>query len=289
MSFIKKQIILECKKINFKYVKINKNIDINFLKKLSKYNPKPLKIPIKNKKDKINFIFIRNSLDFCLWLYPKNFPQGFINLHQKILKMYEAHGFNKINFKEFKKIISPYEDINLAKKRYLIYLNSLNWLNQNFNGDFGFFLKKYNTPDKFLKNLLTLKNYKDFSSRHKIHFYKKAQLLYWELILYKFIKNKNYAKDLTIFPDYLIPAILNHFKILEYSPKLQKIINQKKEIKAGSKMEIELRAASVLIGEYLAKKLKISPPELDLKLWSLAHELEKNTKLNYHKTKTIFY
>ncbi len=288
MKSFKKIIIKQCQKINFKYIKINPNINKNFYKKLINIKPKIFKIPIKNKKDLINFIFIRNILDFSLWIYPKNWKingqKGFGGLHQRLLILLKKFGFKKINFDDFKKIISPYEDFKLAQKRYLIYLEAINFL-QKYNNDFRNFIKKYNTPQKFLKNLIKLKPYQDISKKYNVYFYKKAQLLFWEMILYKFIKNKKYANDLTAFPDYVLPAILNKFGFLKYSPKLEKIIKSKKEIKVGSKMEIELRAATILVGEILSQKLKIETPLIDLKLWSLA----RNKKLNYHRTKTIFY
>lgn len=44
--------------------------------------------------------------------------------------------------------------------------------------------------------------------------------------------------ELTTFPDYRVPQILNQLNVLEYSEELANIIESKKEIKAGCQIEL---------------------------------------------------
>jgi Potential Queuosine, Q, salvage protein family len=44
--------------------------------------------------------------------------------------------------------------------------------------------------------------------------------------------------ELTTFPDYRVPQILNQLSVLEYSEELNELIGKKQEIKAGSQMEL---------------------------------------------------
>lgn len=46
--------------------------------------------------------------------------------------------------------------------------------------------------------------------------------------------------ELTTFPDYRVPQILNQLNVLEYSEELTNIIESKKEIEAGSQIELYL-------------------------------------------------
>jgi hypothetical protein len=72
---------------------------------------------------------------------------------------------------------------------------------------------------------------------------------------------------------------------MNYKKELFDKINRGFEIKSGSRQEVELRAAAVLAGEWLAKKLNKLEAELDFILWNLGRK--KNLK--FHKTRTIFY
>jgi hypothetical protein len=288
---LKEKIYQKSSRLNFKYLSLD--FRDSFLKRVEKslnFHPQPLEVPIKNKKEKANFLFLLNSIDFSLWCYPKNWEyygkKGYSGFQKRFYDFYKRFDLKKVKFAHFRKFISPKEDRKLAYLRYKIYLQTLNWLNKNYQGNFLNFLKKYGKdPEKFVLKLTVLPQYNDVMPKYDIYFYKKAQLLYWEMYLYGFLKNKAKIKQLTIFPDYKIISIFNYFGIIKYKPKLFDKISKGKEIKAGSREEIELRAAAVLAGEWLSKKLKKPEVELDFILWNLAYK--KNLK--FHKTKTIFY
>lgn len=87
--------------------------------------------------------------------------------------------------------------------------------------------------------------------------------------------------------DYQIPNALREFGILEYSNELAQIIDQSKPIIAGSKMEVEIRAATIkAIDEMCAMSDgNISPYQLDGYLFSL----RKNLTHHHHLTITTDY
>ena len=288
---LKEKIYLQFKDFKFQYLSLNFNE--NFLKKVKEninFSPQPVKVLIPNKKQKANFLFLLNSIDFSLWCYPENWnykgQKGYFGFEKRFYDFFKKCGLQKVDFKDFKYLVSPKEDKKLAFLRYKIYIQTLNWLNQNYKGSFLNFLKKYgNYPEKFVLTLTQLPQYNDIVPKYNVYFYKKAQLLYWEMYLYGLLKDKTKAKHLTIFPDYQVVAIFHYFGILKYNSKLTSLIYQGKEIKSGSKKEVELRAGAVLAGQWLSKKLKKPEVELDFILWNLARK--KNLK--FHKTKTIFY
>lgn len=57
---------------------------------------------------------------------------------------------------------------------------------------------------------------------------------------------------ITIFADYIVPAVLQQLGVLKYSSTLGKVIEAKKEIGSGTEEEVELRACSI----YAVEKMR---------------------------------
>lgn len=90
-------------------------------------------------------------------------------------------------------------------------------------------------------------NFQDHSlyEGEQICFYKRSQILVGDL--WGALKEKpgyeGFLPDignLTTFPDYRVPQILNHLGVLEYFPELTEIIAKKIEIVSGSPYEVKL-------------------------------------------------
>ena len=80
----------------------------------------------------------------------------------------------------------------------------------------------------------------------QICFYKRSQILVGDL--WGALKDKpgceGFLKDidnLTTFPDYRVPQILNHLGVMEYCPELTEIISKKIEILSGSPYEVNIK------------------------------------------------
>lgn len=91
--------------------------------------------------------------------------------------------------------------------------------------------------------------------------------------------------DLPIPVDYHIPNILRHFGCLIYSDYLSDIIDNEINIEANSKLEIEIRAATVIATRFLQKLTGVSINEIDESLFSLKNMV--NT--THHMTITTAY
>lgn len=83
---------------------------------------------------------------------------------------------------------------------------------------------------------------------HQIFLYKRAQIFASDLR--GSFKGKGYGEfndigAITIFADYIVPAVLRQLGVLRYSSSLAGIIEAKSEIGSGSEEEVELRACSI--------------------------------------------
>lgn len=88
--------------------------------------------------------------------------------------------------------------------------------------------------------------------------------------------NRYLKTDLTVAVDYQIPRILEHRSVLEYNQEL---------IKAESKEEKALRAATIIACNEIYEYHKVSIPALDRMLWLARNERKKP----FYLTKTPRY
>ena len=95
----------------------------------------------------------------------------------------------------------------------------------------------------------------------------------------------NDFEDLPIPVDYHIPNILRHFECLTYSDYLADIVDNEKNIEANSKLEIEIRAATVVATRFLKKITGVSMNEIDESLFSL----KGMVTTTHHMTNTTAY
>lgn len=85
--------------------------------------------------------------------------------------------------------------------------------------------------------------------------YKRAQIFAADL--WGAFKGKGYGEfhdidSVTMFADYIVPAVLQRLGVLKYSANLSSKIEANGEISSGSEEEIELRACSI----YAVEKMK---------------------------------
>jgi hypothetical protein len=99
--------------------------------------------------------------------------------------------------------------------------------------------------------------------------------------------------ELTIFADNLVPHVLRHDGLLDYSSELQKRIGSKELIESGCAAEIEIRACSVHAVELLRRTyadmgIHVTSQQLDYMLWNLGQQPEYKRSPT-HQTKCVFY
>ncbi|OGY13780.1 MAG: hypothetical protein A3A58_02185 [Candidatus Blackburnbacteria bacterium RIFCSPLOWO2_01_FULL_41_27] len=132
---------------------------------------------------------------------------------------------------------------------------------------------------------------------NEVRFYKRAQLVPGMIsdltkmgIVSRRIENLD---KLTAFADYKVPQLLRKYGILQYSSQLADKIDNKIEIPAGSKEEVEIRAATIWAVELVTKALKPIFPQataakIDGVFWFRGQIKSPNDK-PYHRTRTIWY
>lgn len=94
---------------------------------------------------------------------------------------------------------------------------------------------------------------------HQVFLYKRAQIFVADL--WGAFKGEGYGKfndigSITIFADYIIPAVLRELGILKYSSALSDSIDSKIEVYAGSEEEVEIRACSIYAVEKMRELIK---------------------------------
>jgi hypothetical protein len=292
MENLKKFILKNFKNYQLKLIEIDeaKIKDIKINKKIAYFGIKEFKNKLPRIKEIDNFIFVVRVLDFRLWEYPHNWfyrnEKGFFGLLERVKDLFN-YNLNKVNFKDFRKIISPKENQSLALLRYKLFKQSINWLNKNYQQNFANYFEENKNPYNFCLNLMRLKKFQDYWQN--FYFLKPNQLLYYEYILAKNLEKRftDELEQLTIFADYKIPQVLINSGIINLEKNSLIKIQNNNIIKRGSKLENELRISSIIAGEIISKNLKIPVYLVDNILWYLSHKI--NLKIPYPKIKTIFY
>lgn len=95
---------------------------------------------------------------------------------------------------------------------------------------------------------------------HQIFFYKRAQIFAADL--YGAFKGQGYGEfddisSITIFADYIVPAMLRQLDVLKYSSTLAKIVDSNIQISSGSEEEVELRACSIYAVEKMRDLIRV--------------------------------
>lgn len=106
---------------------------------------------------------------------------------------------------------------------------------------------------------------------HQVFLYKRAQIFaadLWGAFEGQGYGEFNDISSITIFADYIVPAVLRQLGVLRYSSDLASIIEANREIGSGSEEEVELRACSIYAVEKMRELLsKKSGNQVWLNYW----------------------
>ncbi|KAL0377891.1 UNVERIFIED_CONTAM: Queuosine salvage protein [Sesamum radiatum] len=141
--------------------------------------------------------------------------------------------------------------------QYLFVLDALNfcfWPDKDMTYDhLAAGLKEALQNDKSAFDADRLQKYTGFRDHtvykgHQIFLYKRAQIFAADL--WGAFKGQGYGEfndieSVTMFADYIVPAVLEQLGVLKFSPSLANMIESNREISSGSEEEVELRACSV--------------------------------------------
>ncbi|MEE9615423.1 MAG: queuosine salvage family protein [Anaerolineae bacterium] len=129
-----------------------------------------------------------------------------------------------------------------------------------------------------------------------VAFYKRAQLA--AAMLYEAFGGEGpgdlrHAEQLTVFADYKLPQVLRRLSILHYAPHLAGRVDRREPLEAGSREEVEIRAATVWAGELMRQALvsrfpQVTALHIDYWLWREGQRQGPDVR-PYHRTRTIYY
>lgn len=171
-------------------------------------------------------------------------------------------------------------------------------IQEDFDGSFQSFIDYENNALRLLDQIVDKLNYfSDFASYQgeMVNFHKKAQLLVSD-INHFFYQDEPLHDDwkLTGCADYILPMVLRHYGILEYSTELAEIVDEGIELQEGMPLETQIRANTVWAVELMKNELQrkrellmITPMMVNDHLWMKADYVPQ--EVEYHKTRTINY
>jgi hypothetical protein len=119
--------------------------------------------------------------------------------------------------------------------------------------------------------------------------YKRAQITVNDLALAG-VAAFDDLDELTVFADNLLPHVLRIDGVLEYDDELAARIDAGAELAAGSDAEREIRAATIVACDRLAREAGIAPRVLDNVLWNRGIAPPYSTDpRRAHRTRTVAY
>ncbi len=149
-------------------------------------------------------------------------------------------------------------------------------------------------------------NFPCFDDRHPfedtvIRLHKRAQILVADL--WACFEGESYGffhdiSQITMFPDYRIPQMLNSLGCLQYSPPLEYHIRHQRPIPSGHSWEMQLRGCSIWCVELIRREILRRHPEtqvnailIDFLLYDTIKEMEAkgNECVPHHRTRSIWY
>jgi len=169
-----------------------------------------------------------------------------------------------------------------------------------FDGDFVSLIRAAENDAVALVRLLVdgFSSFDDVATLddHRVPFYKRAQLavaMLYEAFDGQGLGNLRRADELTVFADYKLPQVLRRMDVLRYAPGLAERVDGLEPLEAGSREEVEIRAATVWAGELMRQALAARFPQitaLHVDYWLWREGQAKGPSIRpYHRTRTIYY
>lgn len=301
-----------------KHVKINKDKIGNVISLLEKIEKKPWLnhdlLDFENIEDKIRFMLLCESLNFCFWKKPKwkleyegNLYSGSFGLIYGLSKAvkngFEITNLNfleNITLEKLDEILKGTTTIPLLKERYDV-IKQLTQEIKNIKNVYELFLQAKSDQELLSIIVNNFKNFQDISiyNGKPVYFLKRAILLVEDLYQNIPAIKSNIKSNEGLYgcADYKIPQVLRTLEIFEYDKTLSSIIDNEKEFdlnkEQDSNMEIEIRANTIQAIELIKEELKrngvlMNSIEIGNALWLMSKKEQYKTK-SYHLAKTIYY
>lgn len=107
---------------------------------------------------------------------------------------------------------------------------------------------------------------------HQIFLYKRAQIFVadlWGAFKGQSLGQFEDIAAITMFADYVVPAVLRHWGVLTFSTTLAKRVDDQQEIASGSEEEVEIRACTITAVERIREHVRAkTQKEVDTTIFS---------------------
>ncbi|MFH1038561.1 MAG: queuosine salvage family protein [PVC group bacterium] len=191
-------------------------------------------------------------------------------------------------------------EIPLLSQRIAICREMGRVLTDNFQGSFSRLVKAAGgSAVNLVRLLVTLFPSFDDSAEwegHRLFFFKRAQLA--PAMLFERWQGTGIGAftdigELTAAADYKIPQVLRRVGALEYTPELERFVDEKRRIPARSREELEIRTATILACEMIVEELRprmpgVTSQAVDRMLWFVGQKPSPDEN-PYHLTLTTAY
>jgi hypothetical protein len=264
----------------------------------------------------VTYCLLLDALNFCFFPDPRwrvvidgAHLEGYVALAAVLKRAFQEHPFpddfgylTKIDIEEVRRVLQgpvPIGQIPLLEERTAILREIGERVSSLYDGNPTSLLEAAGGSAHCLLNLVvgifpSFRDEADYAAE-RIAFYKRAQIFIADL--FSCFDGTSYGafRDigrLTAFADYKLPQVLRAEGILHYSPELADRVDRKTWIEAGSRFEVEIRAATIVAVELLRREFArqgrpLFAIEIDWLLWHAAQQHPK--MLPHHRTLTIFY
>ncbi|KAI5581908.1 hypothetical protein POPTR_007G053900v4 [Populus trichocarpa] len=251
----------------------------------------------------VQYLFVLDTLNFCFWpdknLNYDDLASGLKEALENDKSVFDADHLQKITGLQLRNLLKWPRPLPLEDERVRL-LHEVGFeLERSFGGKASNLVESCGrSAAKLVATIAShFPGFRDHSvyKGHQIFLYKRAQIFAADL--YGAFKGQGYGEfddisSITIFADYIVPAMLRKLGVLKYSSTLASIIESNKEIVSGSEEEVELRACSIYAVEKMRDLISVKlgkqvlSVELDLWLWAYGVQ---NPSLPYHRTLSIYY
>lgn len=247
----------------------------------------------------INFLFFYHTIgDFCFWGNPKwsieadgKVLDGSYAMIYLLISNFKEFIAEDLTYEKYLSLVAGSSPLPLAKERYDFLVMAKAFLKDRNFAD----LIRGKLVDEELFNYI-ISNLDFFIDEatyenNRIYFYKRAQLLTSDIMHMKKSSGMDVCYDnLVGCADYKIPQVLRNLGVLEFSPKLSSLVDSGIPIMSGTKQEVEIRATTISVINYIADTLanQIARMDINDSIWLLGQNKSINTK-PYHKTLTTKY
>lgn len=262
----------------------------------------------------VDFVLLFNSVNFCYWGEPKwtivMDGKPYDGAYGMMAALTRALGegmpllngafLAQIDARQFRHILRGNTAIPLEKERLDIWHECGAVLVREFGGQWHNMVQQAGSSAVRLVELLVTRfsSWDDVAELEgqRITFHKRAQLAAG--MLYQAFGGQGWGafgdfEQLTVYADYKLPQVLRKLGILAYDQALSALVDSQTPITAGSRMEVEIRSATIWASELIRQALLPRMPGLtaahiDFWLWETSQH-KSATDQPYHRTLTTAY